>query len=96
IVKPATDIHAGAVQNIKFSSQMFTEHKDELKALLKTYFENGGAQAMITVVNRGDLENAMNEPEKYKHVFVRVGGFSARFVELAKDIQLDILNRTLY
>lgn len=96
IVKPATNIHAGAVQNIKFSRQMFTKHKEELKALLKTYFENGGAQAMITVVNRGDLENAMEEPDNYKHVFVRVGGFSARFVELAKDIQLDILNRTLY
>jgi pyruvate-formate lyase len=46
--------------------------------------------------NRGDLENALIEPEKYKHIFVRVGGFTARFVELSRDVQQDILSRTLY
>ncbi|HPT77571.1 MAG TPA: pyruvate formate lyase family protein [Candidatus Atribacteria bacterium] len=96
IVKPSTHIHAGAVQNMKFSREMFTTRRAELEALLKTYFQNGGAQAMITVVNRNDLERAMEEPEKYHHIFVRVGGFSARFVELGRDVQLDILNRTLY
>lgn len=96
IVIPSTEIHAGAVQNMKFSKQLFTNNRNELKSLLKTYFEKGGAQAMITVVNKTDLENAMKEPEKYQHIFVRVGGFSARFVELSKDVQIDILNRTLY
>lgn len=96
IVKPETSIHAGSVQNMKFSKRMFTENREQLKALLKTYFEKGGAQAMITVVNKNDLENAMKEPEKYQHIFVRVGGFSARFVELSRDVQLDILSRTLY
>lgn len=96
IVKPSTYIHAGAVQNMKFSKKMFTDNRAELKALLKTYFENGGQQAMITVVNRNDLENAMKAPEKYHNLFVRVGGFSARFVELSEDVQKDILSRTLY
>ena len=59
--------------------------------MLQAYFDNGGAQAMITVVSRGDLEAAMQEPEKYQHIFVRVGGFSARFVELDRDVQLEIL-----
>lgn len=96
IVKPDTSIHAGAVQNMKFSRRMFKENREELKALLKTYFERGGQQAMITVVNKNDLENAMKEPEKYQHLFVRVGGFSARFVDLSEDVQRDILSRTLY
>lgn len=96
IVKPDNSIHAGAVQNIKFSKRMFSENRNELKALLKTYFEKGGQQAMITVVNKNDLENAIKEPEKYQHLFVRVGGFSARFVELSADVQKDILSRTLY
>lgn len=96
ITKPDTSIHAGSVQNMKFSKKMFTENRSELKALLKTYFEKGGEQAMITVVNRNDLENAMKEPEKYQNLFVRVGGFSARFVELSPDVQKDILSRTLY
>ncbi|MGE5352144.1 MAG: pyruvate formate lyase family protein [Acidobacteriota bacterium] len=96
IVKPSTYIHAGAVQNMKFSRDMFTKKRPVVESLLQTYFEKGGAQAMITVVNRNDLENAMKEPEKYGHIFVRVGGFSARFVELSRDVQMEILNRTLY
>jgi pyruvate-formate lyase len=72
ISKPDTSIHAGAVQNMKFSKRM------------------------ITVVSKNDLENAIKEPEKYQHLFVRVGGFSARFVELSPDVQKDILSRTLY
>jgi pyruvate-formate lyase len=67
-----------------------------LEALLETYFAKGGAQAMLTVVSRGDLEQAMETPEAYGHLFVRVGGFSARFVDLGRDVQLEILQRTLY
>lgn len=96
IVKPDPSIHAGAVQNMKFSRELFTAHRPELEALLDTYFALGGAQAMITVVSRGDLERAMQEPEHYQHLFVRVGGFSARFVELPRDVQMEILERTLY
>ncbi len=96
IVKPDPKIHAGVVHNIKFSKEMFTKNRDVVKSLLKIYFEKGGTQAMITVVNRGDLEKALTEPEKYKHIFVRVGGFTARFVELSRDVQSDILSRKLY
>ena len=88
--------HAGYVQNMKFSKTMFREERPKLKALLDTYFDKGGTQAMITVVSKGDLENAMKCPEKYTNLIVRVGGFSARFVELERDVQLHILQRTLY
>lgn len=96
IVKPDPTIHAGAVQNMKFSRELFSAHRPQLEALLDTYFAQGGPQAMITVVSRGDLERAMQEPEKYPHLFVRVGGFSARFVDLPRDVQQEILERTLY
>jgi len=96
LVKVDPTVHAGYVQNMKFSKQMFAEDRPKTEALLDTYFRKGGTQAMITVVSRGDLENAMKEPEKYRSLIVRVGGFSARFVELSRDVQLDILNRTLY
>jgi pyruvate-formate lyase len=96
IVKPATHIHAGAVQNMKFGRELFVKHRPQLRALLDEYFASGGAQAMITVVNRDELERAMIEPERFQHVFVRVGGFSARFVDLSRDVQLDILTRTLH
>jgi pyruvate-formate lyase len=95
IVKPDPAIHAGYVHNMKFSKQMFKKDRIMLEALLNTYFAKGGTQAMITVVSRNDLENAMKEPEKYRNLIVRVGGFSARFVELNREVQMDILNRTL-
>ena len=63
---------------------------------MSAYFQNGGSQAMITVLNRGDLEKAMLHPEQYKNLIVRVGGFSARFVDLSKETQEELLSRTLY
>lgn len=96
LVKVSPSIHAGAVQNLKFSRELCTTRRAELEALLDTYFAQGGAQAMITVVSRGDLERAMVRPDQYRHIFVRVGGFSARFVDLPRDVQIEILWRTLY
>ena len=96
LTKPDTHIHAGAVQNLRFSREMFTTHRKQLEHLLCTYFEQGGAQAMITVLSRGDLEAALREPEKYRHLIVRVGGFSARFVDLNPVVQKELLARTLY
>jgi len=94
ILKPSPRIHAGSVQNLRFSRESFREEREKVKAILGTYFARGGSQAMVTVIGRGTLEKALKEPEKYKDVFVRVGGFSARFVELPSDVQLEILNRT--
>jgi pyruvate-formate lyase len=96
MVKPDVTIHAGAVQNMKFSKEMFTSQRPKLEALLKTYWQNGGAQAMITVIGREDLENAMKFPEKYQNLIVRVGGFSARFVELDKNVQAELMSRMIY
>ncbi len=88
--------HAGYVHNMKFSPQMFRADRPKTEALLKTYFDKGGTQAMITVVGRGDLEAALREPEKYRNLIVRVGGFCAQFVELPSEVQADLIARTLY
>lgn len=94
--KPRTDIHAGATQNFKLSREQLTRFRQQTIQLIDTYFKEGGAQIMITAVNKGDLEDAMEHPEQYPNLLVRVGGFSARFVELPREVQLEILNRTLY
>lgn len=96
IVKPPVNLHAGSVQNMKFSRDLFTKYRDKVEILLETYWENGGAQAMLTVVGRSELEDALVHPEQYTNLIVRVGGYSARFVDLAPDIQQEILARTLY
>jgi pyruvate-formate lyase len=96
IIKIDPSLHAGYVHNMKFSKEIFTAKRPMIEALLYAYFSGGGTQAMITVLNRGDLEKAMEEPEKYQNLIVRVGGFSARFVTLNRDLQIDILKRTHY
>lgn len=96
ILKPSTRIHGGAVQNIKFSKEMFGKYREKTENLLYAYFDSGGAQAMITVVGREDLENALRKPDEYRNLVVRVGGFSARFVELRSEVQMEIIQRTLY
>lgn len=96
LTKPRTDIHAGAVQNMKFSSEWFQKFPQKTQALLKGYFSAGGAQAMLTVLSRGDLEQALLHPEDYQNLIVRVGGFCARFVTLDAKVQREILSRTMY
>ena len=96
MVKPSTFIHAGAVQNMKFSKELFIQNRPKIEALLNVYWKKGGAQAMLSVIGRDDLENAMKYPEKYSNLIVRVGGFCARFVELPKSVQLEVLSRTMY
>lgn len=96
LLKARSDIHFGTVQNMKFSKETFNDMRNTvIEPLLASYFGRGGTQAMINVIGKEDLENARQEPEKYSNLIVRVGGFSARYVELAEDVQLDILNRTL-
>ena len=96
MLKPDPGLHAGMVQNMKFSKSLFKEQRPIVKTVLKTYFEKGGTQAMINVLGREDLEMALAEPEKYSNLIVRVGGYSAKFVDLPKDIQAEIISRTLY
>ena len=95
MVKPDKN-HAGAVQNLALSKELFAENRPQVEALLNGYWRQGGAQIMMNVVGRDDLLNAMEHPENYANLIVRVGGFCARFVELPRDVQLEILSRTLY
>ncbi len=96
LVKPRTDIHAGAVQNIKLSPEWLDRHRPKFEGLMQGYFMQGGAQAMITMTDQRMLEDAIEQPEKYPNLMVRVGGFSARFVELRPEVQKEILKRTAY
>lgn len=95
VIKPDTRIHAGAVQNMKFSKELLTRYRRKFEWLLETYFEHGGAQAMLTVISKGELEDAQKHPERYQNLIVRVGGFSERFVNLPAETQREILSRTL-
>lgn len=88
--------NGGYITNLKLSKDIFVQHRPKLEAALKTFFASGGQQLNITVVSRGDLEDAIKSPEKYPHVLVRIGGFSARFIDLDPVTQREVLARTMY
>ena len=87
--------HGGSVQNIKFSPSMFNENRAVIKSLFKTYFAKGGCHLMVTVVDKGVLEDAVEHPENYPDLIVRVSGFSAVFVDLSPNIQQELLSLSL-
>ncbi|OCN05872.1 pyruvate formate-lyase [Erysipelotrichaceae bacterium MTC7] len=88
--------HGGSVQNIKFTPRMFNQDREKIKILFDTYFKKGGCQLMVTVVDRGVLEDAQKHPENYPDLIVRVAGYSAIFVNLTKDIQEELMSRELF
>lgn len=90
-----TRVACGSVVNQKFSPSMFSaEKRKKLMALIKTYFKKGGQEIQINSTSREILIDAMEHPERYPTLVVRVSGFSAFYVTLDRDVQLDILNRT--
>ena len=96
ILKPSHSNHAGMVQNMRFTKETWNDANGKTQALLKDYFDRGGAHAMITVVGKDDLKNAMERPDEYRDLIVRLGGLSLRYVELTKDVQQEIYDRTTY
>lgn len=96
MLKVPNNNHAGMVQNIRFTRQTWTNPGHQVQALIASYFERGGVQLMITVVGKDDLKNAMENPEDYQDLIVRIGGLSARFVNLKKDVQQEIYDRATY
>ena len=88
-------VATGSVVNQKYSPSMFSDEKrPKLLALIRTYFANGGQEIQINATSREVLCDAMEHPDKYPNLVVRVSGYSAYFVTLDRAVQLDILNRT--
>ena len=89
---------SGFVLNLKFDKSLFAgdETKRAFKHLAKTYFKNGGQQLQVTVVDREELLDALDHPDRHKNLIVRVGGFSAYFVDLTRELQETVISRTEY
>lgn len=64
-----------------------------IKAVFRTFFEKGGQIFQGNTTPVEELIDAKNNPDKYEHLVVRVGGYSARFVHLSPEVQDEIINR---
>jgi len=80
--------------NVKFTPSVLRENKEKVIALFKTYFAEGGQQIQVNVVDRETLLKAKSDPDSYRNLVVRVGGFSAYFTQLSNELQDCIIART--
>jgi pyruvate formate-lyase/glycerol dehydratase family glycyl radical enzyme len=89
-------VSCGTVLNQKYSPEMFKnpEKRAKLLGLIKVYFSKGGQEIQINSVSREVLKDAMENPQNYKNLVVRVSGFSAFYITLDRAVQNDILERT--
>lgn len=86
----------GNVLNLKFNKKALTSEasRQKLMNLVGVYFnELKGQEVQVNVVDGEMLRDAQIHPEHYRDLIIRIAGYSARFVELAKELQDDIIAR---
>ena len=67
-----------------------------LVSILDGYFIQGGHHLNINVLNREMLQDAMQNPQNYPNLTIRVSGYAVSFTRLTREQQLDVINRTFH
>lgn len=84
------------VLNIRINKQIIDTENGKFKTacLIKGFFVNGGMQIQISVLDSKEMREAQITPEKYKNLIVRIGGYSAYFINMSKELQDTVIART--
>lgn len=84
------------VLNIRFQKQ-FMQTSVGMQAcvdLVRTFFAMGGMQIQLSVLSKEEMLAAQREPDKYRDLIVRIGGYSEYFTKLGRDLQDSVIART--
>ncbi len=86
----------GLAYNLKFGRSLFAtlEARARLRDLLLTYLRRGGFETQVNVVDGETLRWAQRDPEAYRDLVVRIGGYTDYFARLSPQMQSEIIART--
>ena len=84
-----------AITPSTLGQDMWTKETN-LVSMLDGYFAETGHHINVNVFDRALLEDAMEHPEKYPQLTIRVSGYAVHFTKLTREQQLDVINRTIH
>jgi formate C-acetyltransferase len=96
VLKAGFDESTVSCLNQKFagSTMKSPESRAKLALLTETFMKQGGQHIQYNLVDAAELLDAKAHPENHRDLVVRIGGFSAYFVELSPEIQDDVIGRS--
>ena len=97
---PFADCEDGISYTFSMAPSALGKTEDErcanLITLLDAYMEKTGQHLNVNVLNRETLIDAMDHPEKYPQLTIRVSGYAVNFIKLSREQQLDVISRTFH
>lgn len=91
---PFDRMHSGAL-NIRLRKNTAAGERGLMciRALLRSYFQQGGMQLQVSVADTAELKRAQENPDEYRDLLVRITGYSAIFVDMCKEAQDEFIRR---
>ena len=99
VAKINHDVHSGGtLLNIKFAPELLASDRSlrNLASIIRAYFALGAFHVQFNVISTETLRKAQENPEDYRDLLVRVAGYSTQFVNLSREAQDAIIERTTY
>jgi len=81
------------VKVVPVAQETHQQTVDSIYSYVKAYSDLGGMQIQLNVVSSKTLRDAMDHPENYQNLLVRISGYNAYFVTLNKEMQIELIER---